>query len=70
MQFRVDAFNVFNHPQFSGVNSTLNFASLSNPVPTNLPFDSNGNLVNANGFGTVNASRDGRVLQTAIRIQF
>jgi hypothetical protein len=76
MQFRVDAFNVFNHPQFSGVNSTLNYQSpagtpaLSNPVPTNLAFDSNGNLVNANGFGTVNASRDGRVLQTAIRIQF
>jgi hypothetical protein len=70
MQFRVDAFNVFNHPQFSGVNSTLNFASLSNPAPTNLPFDSTGKLVNPNGFGTVSTSRDGRVLQTAVRIQF
>jgi len=70
MQFRVDAFNVFNHAQFSAVNSTLNFASLSNPTPTNLPFDSTGKLVNPNGFGTVSTSRDGRVLQTAIRIQF
>jgi len=76
MQIRVDAFNVFNHPQFSGVNSTMNSLSpagtpaLSNPQPSNLPFDSNGNLVNANGFGTVSASRDARTLQTAVRIQF
>jgi hypothetical protein len=70
MQFRVDAFNAFNHPQFSAINSTLNFASLSNPVPTNLAFDSTGKLVNPNGFGTVSTSRDGRVLQTVVRIQF
>jgi carboxypeptidase family protein/TonB-dependent receptor-like protein len=70
MQFRVDAFNVFNHPQFSAINSTLNFASLTNPVPTNLAYDSTGKLVNPNGFGTVRTSRDGRVLQTAVRIQF
>jgi hypothetical protein len=70
MQFRVDAFNAFNHPQFSAINSTLNFQSLSNPVPTNLPYDSSGNLVNRNGFGTVSTSRDARVLQTAVRIQF
>jgi hypothetical protein len=70
MQFRVDAFNAFNHPQFSAINSTLNFASLTNPVPTNLPYDSTGKLVNPNGFGTVSTSRDGRVLQTVIRLQF
>ena len=70
MQFRVDAFNAFNHTQFSALNSTLNFASLSNPVPTNLPYDASGNLVNRNGFGTVSTSRDARVLQTAVRFQF
>jgi hypothetical protein len=70
MQFRVDAFNAFNHPQFSALNSTLNFASLSNPVPTNLAYDSTGKLVNPNGFGTVRTSRDGRVLQTAVRLTF
>jgi hypothetical protein len=70
VQIRVDAFNAFNHPQFSAVNSTLNFSSLSNPNPTNLPFDATGKLVNPNGFGTVKTSRDGRTLQTALRIQF
>jgi hypothetical protein len=70
MQLRLDTFNTFNHPQFSAINSTLNFASLTNPVPTNLPYDANGKLVNPNGFGTVSTSRDARVLQTAVRIQF
>jgi hypothetical protein len=27
-------------------------------------------LVNANGFGTVNAARDPRIVQTVIRVQF
>lgn len=31
LELRADAFNVFNHTQFSGINSTLNFAVL-NPV--------------------------------------
>ena len=64
LEFRIDAFNVFNHTQFSGVNSTLNFASITNPTPTNLP------SVNINGFGTVNGARDPRILQTVIRFQF
>ena len=29
IELRADAFNVFNHTQFSGVNSTLNFAVLN-----------------------------------------
>jgi hypothetical protein len=42
MQLRADAFNVFNHTQFSGINSTLNFGVLS-PTPSN-PF----NFISAN----------------------
>src|SRR5262249_15668177 len=72
-QLRVEAFNTFNHTQFAALNNTLNFQSLSNPVPTNLPYDSSGKLVNANGFGTIasnNGVRDPRILQTALRITF
>jgi hypothetical protein len=68
LQFRADAFNVLNHTQFSGVNSTLNFnASLH---PTNLPYDAAGNLVNATGFGTINGARDPRIVQLVMRLQF
>ena len=69
-QFRVDGFNAFNHPQFNALNSTLNFSSLTNPVPTNLPYNSSGALVNVNGFGTVSGTRDPRFLQTVIRVTF
>ena len=31
LELRVDAFNVLNHTQFSGVNSNLNFTSLNEP---------------------------------------
>jgi len=61
---------VFNHTRFSGINSTLTFASLTNPTPTNLYLKADGSLNNINGFGTVNAARDPRILQTVIRIQF
>jgi hypothetical protein len=70
LQLRVDAFNVFNHTQFSSINSTINFSSLTNPTPTNLPYDSNGNLVNKNGFGTVSGVRSPRVLQIVARLVF
>ena len=70
LQVRVDAFNVFNHTQFSGVNTTLNVRSLTDPTPTNLPFDAAGNLVNRNGFGTVSGARDPRILQLVARFQF
>ena len=70
LQFRVDAFNAFNHTQFSGVNSTLTFASLTNPTPTNLYLKPDGTVNNINGFGTVNEARNPRILQTVIRIQF
>jgi hypothetical protein len=68
LQFRADAFNVLNHTQFSGVNSTLNFNT--SRQPTNLPFDASGALVNKNGFGTINGARDPRIVQLVMRFQF
>lgn len=83
-QFRVDAFNVFNHPEFSGYNGTLNFNAYpsSGGIATGLPTiaatalgrNANGTF-NATGFGTVTQVGAGalgfsRILQTVIRIQF
>jgi hypothetical protein len=72
LELRLDAFNALNHTQFIGVNSNLNITSLTNPTPTNLPFDANGNFIfaNRNGFGTVNAARDPRILQMVARFVF
>src|SRR5439155_9509450 len=36
LQLRADAFNAFNHTQFSGYNTTVNFSGLNNPTVTNL----------------------------------
>jgi hypothetical protein len=70
LELRLDAFNVLNHPQYSGVNSTLNVRSFTDPTPTNLPFDAAGNLVNRTGFGTVSGARDPRILQIVARFRF
>jgi hypothetical protein len=69
-QFRVDAFNAFNHTQFSGINNTVNYSSITNLTPTNLYLKPDGTVNNINGFGTVNGVRDPRILQTMIRFQF
>ena len=70
LELRADAFNVFNHTQFNGVNSTLNFTSLTNATPTNLYLKPDGTVNNKNGFGTVSGARDPRILQLVVRIQF
>jgi hypothetical protein len=69
-QFRVDAFNAFNHTQFSGYNTSVSYSSLTNWNPTNLYLKADGTVNNINGFGTVNGVRDPRILQTMIRVQF
>ena len=69
-EFRVDAFNVFNHTQFSGVNSTINLTSTTNPTPTNLVFKADGTINNINGFGSVSGARDPRILQLVCRLVF
>ena len=70
LQFRADAFNAFNHTQFSGVNSTVTYASFTNLTPTNLYLKADGTVNNINGFGTVNGARDPRIMQLMIRLQF
>ena len=42
LEVRLDAFNALNHTQFTGVNNTVNFASLTDPTITNLPYDASG----------------------------
>jgi hypothetical protein len=69
-ELRLDAFNALNHTQFSGVNSTINFASLTDHTITNLPYDASGKLVRTTGVGTVNGVRPARQLQLMGRFSF
>ena len=69
-EFRVDVFNALNHTQFTGVNATANFASLTDRTITNLPYDAAGNLVRPNGFGTINGTAPPRTLQLMTRFSF
>jgi hypothetical protein len=66
----VEAFNVFNHTQFTGINSQTTLGGINDATPTNLPFDANGNLINKTGFGTVSGSRNPRVMQVVARFSF
>lgn len=72
MQFRIDAFNVFNHTQFSDIQRTANYANLQSTTPSNLPsFDTaNNRWINPTGFGAVTAVRDPRIVQLMARFQF
>jgi hypothetical protein len=74
LELRVDAFNVFNHTQFSGLNSTINFTcggvNCATWTATNLAYDSTGKLINKTGFGTVSGVRAPRVLQFVTRFVF
>jgi hypothetical protein len=63
LQLRADAFNVFNHTQFSDYNRTINFRSLADPTPTNF-------TRGPGGFGAVTAVRDPRIMQLMVRFQF
>ena len=57
LQLRFEAYNAFNHTQFSGMNTTAQF----NPV--------NGQQVNA-AFGTLTSARGARVGQASLRLNF
>jgi hypothetical protein len=84
-QLRADAFNVFNHANFTGLNTVLNFNAYpsSNGVVTGFPtlannttpYNTAGQLVNVTGFGAVTSPAAGapggpRVLQLVGRITF
>jgi hypothetical protein len=70
LEVRLDAFNALNHTQFTGVNSTVNFAGLTNPTVTNPVYDANGNFVRNNGFGSINGVAPPRQLQLVMRLTF
>ena len=78
-QFRIDAFNIFNHANFTGLSTTLNFNSYPNPTIANnaTPYNSAGQSVIPHRSGAVNAvpapgkpAGGPRILQTVIRVQF
>ena len=70
MQFRADAFNAFNHTQFSGINATATYSSYSASTISNAYLKADGTVNNINGFGTVNGVRDGRNMQLMLRLEF
>ena len=65
LQFRAEMFNVFNHTQFSGVNSTFvpQTDSSGNPL-VGLPADP------SSGLGVVTDARDPREIQFALKLLF
>jgi hypothetical protein len=69
-EVRLDVFNALNTTQFTTINSTANFASLTDKTITNLPYDANGNLVRPTGFGAITGVAPPRTLQLVTRITF
>jgi hypothetical protein len=70
LELRADAFNAFNHTQYSGVNRTINFKSYDDLTIQNLPFKADGSINNINGVGTVSGTRAPRTLQLMLRFTF
>ena len=69
-EIRLDIFNLLDTVQFTGLNSTVNFRSLTDRTITNLPYDAQGTLVQRNGFGTINGTAPPRTLQLVTRLTF
>jgi hypothetical protein len=70
LEVRLDAFNALNHTQFTGVNASAAFASLTDWTITNLAYDASGNVVRNNGFGSITGVRPPRTLQLVTRLTF
>jgi hypothetical protein len=69
-EVRLDVFNALNHTQFTGVNATAEFASLTDRTITNLPYDESGELVRRTGFGSITGVAPPRTLQLVTRVTF
>jgi hypothetical protein len=82
LQLRIEAFNVFNHPQFSGYNLTTNvtngagqtgsaiFNNLTGLAVTNNLRPAGSTTVLGTYFGEYNAANSMRVLQLAVKFYF
>ena len=55
LTFRWELYNVFNHTNFTGVNTTVRFDNSGNPT---------------GGFGAVNSSGPGRILSLGLKLAF
>ena len=69
-EIRLDIFNLLDTVEFTGLNSTVNFRSLTDRTITNLPYDAQGNLTQRNGFGTINGTGIPRTFQLVTRLTF
>jgi hypothetical protein len=77
VQLRFDVFNVFNQATVTNRNTTMQMANPNaSTVATNLPFDANGNVIDARsrprgaGFGVATAYQDPRTVQVQLRVSF
>ena len=70
VEMRGQAFNIFNHAQFTGVNNTIDYSSLTDPTVTNSALGPGGSVENINGFGSVNGVASPRVLELVGKIRF
>jgi hypothetical protein len=68
LQLRAEAFNAFNHTQFSDFNRTIQFNPQTGAI-TNLP-TSLGGGGGRYGFGAINTARDPRYMQLAAKFYF
>jgi hypothetical protein len=55
LQFRAESFNIWNHPAFTGINTTVFFDAAGKPTQ---------------GYGAVNASGPGRTLAFGLKLMF
>jgi hypothetical protein len=62
LQFRAEFFNLFNHPNFVGYNTTINFQGNST--------QSNFGSVTNPAFGTLNATQNHREIQFGLKLNF
>ncbi len=71
LQLRLEAFNAFNHTQFSGLNTSINYTAygVNTQQSSNVVLNSNG-TINTGAFGAVSGARNSRVVQLTAKFVF